>query len=366
MLSSLSVILVYLVAQRLYDTRAATAAAILSALSPFMIVMSGDFMTHTATHFFIVTALLLTLSYLHNPRRLVGIACGLTWGYAVAIRQLSAGVIAAACATYVAATVPPRTLMRLSAAPILGLAAIAFLYFIDNWFITADPFISPYKAFHGVSVAPHNLPFGCNWLDSTLGFLPQILFAPPLGLLVLALSALPLIIDRSRKELFLCSILPLVVVAHCFYSSHGIHGYGPRFLFEALFAVFIGAGRGILILWERFSSTVRALLVPACIVAFAYNVTVVVKVLPSYRDYNSINSELASEIQKIRGQRAVVLAESNSWYSLDVATRLFDPSFKDFIILGKSPDDSHNTLLKQLEGRPLYQVTNQKLSVVDN
>jgi hypothetical protein len=359
--SALSVILLYFVARRFYDTPSAVVAAILSALSPFVIIMSGDFMTHTATYFLIVASLLLTLSYLNNPRWLVGISCGLTWGYALAIRPLSVSTIAAACAAYMVATSPQRALVRMSVAPILGLAAIASLYFVDNWLITGNPLISPYTAFHGVSVAPRNLAFGCNWMESTLGFLPQILFAPPLGLLVLSLSALTLIVERSRKEVFLFSILPLVVVAHCFYSSHGLHGYGPRFLFESLFAVFITAGRGAQLLWERASNAVRVLLIPVALLLIAYNVTALVKVLPSYRNYNFINSELASEIQKLKNKRAVVLAESATWHSLDVATRLFDPTFEDFIILGKDLDGSHYDLLNRLAGRPLYEINNDQL-----
>lgn len=364
LLSALSVILVYLVAGRLYDRHSATAAAILSALSPVVIVMSGDFMTHTATYFFILLSLLLTLCYVDKRSWLVGISCGLTWGYALAIRPLSVGTIAAACAAYVAAISPRQGLMRLSVAPIIGLAAIGLLYVIDNWLITGSPLISPYTAFHGVSVAPRNLLFGSNWIESTLGFLPQILGAPPLGLLVLALSAVPLIVDRSRKEVFLFSILPLMVIAHCFYNSHGLHGYGPRFLFEALFAIFIGAGRGLVLLLERSSSAVRALSLPAWLIWIAYSIFVITTVLPSYRNYNGINSELASEIHKLQNKRAVILAESATWYSLDVATRLFDPTFKNFIILGKSPDGAHYDLLSHLEGRPLYEVTNEKLVAV--
>lgn len=361
LLSALSVILVYLVAERLYDSRSGMIAAILSALSPFVIIMSGDFMTHTATYFLVVASIFLTLSHLNKPGWLVGISCGLTWGYALAMRPLSVGTIAAACAVYAAFKSEKSALVRLSVAPILGPAVIAPLYFIDNWVITGKPLISPYTAFHGVSVAPRNLVFGCNWIESTLGFLPQILFAPPLGLLVLALAAVPLVIERSRKEVFLCSILPLVVVAHCFYNSHGIHGYGPRFLFESLFAIFISAGRGAVLLWDRASNAVRALLIPASLIIIAYNTSVLVKVLPSYRNYNGINSDLASEIQKLKNQRAVVLAESAAWYSLDVATTLFDPTFRHFIILGKSPDGSHENLLSQLEGRPVYKVINQQL-----
>ena len=138
----------------LYSARVGLAAAALYTLSPYPVVMAGDYMPHVATLAAFVGAVALTL---HGERRnstAALVAAGALCGYAFGIRQAT---IVALAAPLVAAGAWRCGLRRSLAVAIpfaAGLVPLLVLFVIDNHAVTGRWWVLPHTALHGLTLTP--------------------------------------------------------------------------------------------------------------------------------------------------------------------------------------------------------------------
>jgi len=93
LLAALSVLLIYFLGKEIYGPRVGLLAALLSAISPWFLVMSSTMMSHTASMFFIVFFLLFLFRALRRPTAVNGMLAGIGLGTAFLIRPYNAVLI---------------------------------------------------------------------------------------------------------------------------------------------------------------------------------------------------------------------------------------------------------------------------------
>src|SRR5262249_52062679 len=97
---SLAVVLLYWIAREVYDEGVGRTAAILGALSPFLLLMSSSFMNHTTASFFFLLFCLFFARLVRRGGIVNALVAGGALGYAVTIRPLDAVAAAAPMAVY--------------------------------------------------------------------------------------------------------------------------------------------------------------------------------------------------------------------------------------------------------------------------
>jgi hypothetical protein len=204
-----------------------------------------------------------------------------------------------------------------------------------------------------------NFDYGLNQADSTLAFLLPVLFFNFIPLLVLALASIPLIVLREKKDFLLLAIFASLVAIYSFSHAIGIHGYGPRYYFEAVFALFILAARGIVWLLNQFSGSRKRILVAILLFLFAYNIFWLVKILPQYEDYNYIRAEMFEKIKALDLENSIVILGGNSnWFEDGETATLYDPDYKKAFFIKKLPNNAHMSVVMENPGKKVYEMKN--------
>lgn len=375
-LGALYVLVVFLIGKELYGKVAGLVAAVLAALSPMAILMFASYLSHGAAALLI--ALFLWLFLVARRREslwLFGLA-GASLGYAFAIRPMTAVAVAV-----------PFLLLLLwelrrsgqSAARYRGHAALvvggivgALPALVANQLTTGSPFTFAYSYGAQASFSMQNLPAGLLYLDATAASVLPAIFGWGWGILSgwailglsLAFACVPFLIRRpGRFEVLLGMIFLALPLSFLTWGFHGLHGYGPRFYFEAFLAVYILTARGFLLLGgiesEREPVTFRwgagpAVLSVTLLVLLTLSTAVT---LPSrmrlYKGYNWVNGALESAIAQGGIRRALILFPDENWFSWGAASRLLPPDLRDDLVFAVSRPD--NSKLAAFYGdRPAY------------
>jgi hypothetical protein len=87
-----------------------------------------------------------------------------------------------------------------------------------------------------------------------------------------------------------------------------------------------------------------------------------VNVLPSYRNYNGLDTELYSQLAALPPRQSLVVVSEHGWQSMDVAAALYDPSFEELIVIKEMPDGSHNRIIEHFKERVVYNLNGRSLA----
>jgi hypothetical protein len=202
---------------------------------------------------------------------------------------------------------------------------------------------------------------------SNLSFTPPIFFSHPFSTLIFGLAALGATVRKNAGTWWALSTFLSFVILYSFISSYRLHGYGPRFLFESLPIVAILAARGIsYCIDELFSQSIlpfssqqglKYLLVAVIFISSFHGLK---EKLVRYYDYNGIDPVLFKELERIAVNPAIILVRDTSWQSLDIGAKLFDPSFKKFIMVKENLVNS-DALRKLYPNHVKYSLIDGKL-----
>ncbi len=258
-LAGLTVVNVYRFASKAYGQEVARYAAVLSALCPYLLIMSGSYMNHTMVVFFTTLALSELPVWIDGTGRArvrAAVVIGLSLGAAMTIRPLDAAVVTVVfgCLLVQQAVVQRRIagLLIAAAAGALPLAGLL----IANKLTNGDALRFGYDVIWGTnhSLGFHNDPLGtahtpARGLKSVMSALMQLnwsLFGWPIAGLVVVSAALIAIRTLQRWEIVLLAWIELHLVAYSAFWSEG-HFLGPRYLFTLVPAFLILAARGIVV-----------------------------------------------------------------------------------------------------------------------
>ena len=369
-LSALSLLLIYHIAKRLYNQIVGYIASLFYCLSPFTIIMAGEFMMHTATQLFLLIAFYYLLDFSLNKKYYAGIFAGAAMAYALNLRPLTAIGVLSPIALYFLIFYREDFLRLKALWFFVGFIPVISLYFLDNYmgagnvFLPLDPVILGHSTILEGILSMLHFQAGINYADSAIGFLPSIIFYGSVPMFFISLTFIPLLVYRKKEDSLLMAIFISLFVAYMLTFAMGIHGYGPRYVFEAIFALFILAARGVIWIVNKFGGAFRKVIILCFILLLLYNLSGLIEILPMYKNYNDINSDLFQELKQTDLNNSIVLIpETWNWYPDGITATLFDPSYKKVIFIKELPNNDHYEILQMNLDRKVYRIENHIVPV---
>lgn len=388
LLGGLFVVLVALLGRELYRPAVGLLAAAVAVVSPMSTLMFSSHLSHAAAA--PLTVLFLWLSVASGTRSTPWLAgpAGVALGIAFGMRPLTAVGVAAPVGLLLAVELLARRrrdarvgarLVWLVVGGLLGTAPTL----AANAAVTGSPLRFAYTLQDGGGFyGPDQVIYGLRNLDTVVASIPtQLLGAgwgvlPPLAVtaLGLALVAVPLLRTRpARADLLLAAVWLAVAVAYVGTSWTGLHGYGPRYHFEAFVALYVlaasGAARLAAVETAASSDTApRSKPVVATVVVGAMLLAAAAALparMAGYAGYNLVDGRLESAVSELGLHRALVVLRSPHWYDWGRAAPLLaaDPVAAELVLV--SPPAGRHAALAAYADRPAYVFTGSELVPVD-
>ncbi len=261
LLAEFTAVLLFLVGRRLYGAGTALAAAALFATSPFVLMQSSNFMSHSSAAFYLLAAL--ALIFLPARHRLpAALLAGVCFGLLFNTRPLSAAALAPAFALLLLMPLTRRETQAWPRAGAFAAGALALLgaYFLYNLATTGDITSSNYQAWNESMLGfggPHTLSAGLQYDQNNLAYLLLVLHGWPqfVGLLFVML---PFALGTTRRADWWCLLAALPVIAgYTLFGGSGVM-QGPRLWYEAVPFLMLLTARGGEVLVDRVSGAVAA------------------------------------------------------------------------------------------------------------
>ncbi len=275
LLGACNVLLVFVLARQLFDLRVARLSALLFALSPWHLLMSMSFMSHTFALFCALVAAYCVVRTRETGKALYCVLGGACIGLVSLSRPLEAAVVAGVLG--LAALAPYQKKLRVLPVILLGAstALVAALNFPYNLAISGNARVFPVSKYMDDywGAGRNDMGFGAsrsitwNGLDPFPGhglrdvivnsqlcttLIHNELFGWGFGSLWLAVALLLLGWAR-RNDFWLCSWIVLVVVTQAFYWFSGGPDFGARYWYTAIVPLVLLSARALLLLDETFA-----------------------------------------------------------------------------------------------------------------
>jgi hypothetical protein len=342
-LGALLVVLVFLLGRETGGAAVGLAAATIALVSPLNRLLSGSMLSHAAAGAAVAAVLWLGLVTRRTASWPAAAAAGCCTAWVFATRPLTALAVALPLALYLLAGFNERdgpTGLRRASAVWFGVAALCSVpVLVGNALITGNPLSFPYALAGRSMFGLEHLAFGLRNLDAMVASGRHLLFGWSVGPcwigagFALALAAVPFLARRARgSDLLMAAVVVSVVLAHLGTRGHGLHGFGPRYHFEALAALFVLTARGFQVLSRRGAVSTggrRRLPTIAALGLFAVLTLSTAATLPDrlrqYRGYNHVSGALENELRALGKQRLLVALPADDWRAWAMAAMLYDP-----------------------------------------
>ncbi len=260
LLGALAIILIFFLGAEVYSRRAGILAAILAALSLWLLLLSASSMSHTAAMAAGTLFLLFAFRSLRSPTLTNGLVAGLGWGLSFLIRPYDAVLLALPLAVVLAVRSLKDFRGRWKNALALILVAVLAvgMYLFYNRATTGDPFKPGYLVRYGSSYSvlfgraatldydftPH---FAMLQAGQNLGAISRYLFGWPLtSLWLFAFTAWAWARrreERGRDLLLLSGFLSMFVGFTFFWGS--FLTFGARMLFDSFPILVLLSAKGL-------------------------------------------------------------------------------------------------------------------------
>ncbi len=381
LLGGLYVMLLWWLGNTLYDQRVGCAAACLGVLSPMARVIFGSHLSHAGS----ATLVLGFLVLLQRSRRRQGIglalAGGILLGLAFGIRPLSALAAAVPCGIQLLMDCRnshrgQSSRARLAAVITGGVAGTVPLL-IGNLIITGSPLSLPYTFARGSMYSLANVPFGIQNLDAIFASTLPALHGWGWGLsggwlilaLPLALTMVPFLLRRyTKSDILLAGWFLCLMAVHVGTQAHGLHGFGPRYYFDAFAALFLLTARGFQELARIAPGGDRSEKCPAepggtaitwiaAALLFAVLAGSTAVTLPErlrlYTGYNGVDASLERAVADAGVARGLILFGDDDWQDWAMASRMMTGPRRHDLIFARDLGDN-SALWTAYPGMPAY------------
>jgi hypothetical protein len=259
LLGMLSLVAIYFLARETHGALTSRVAAVLTLLSPFVVFMSSEYMSHATSLLFTTLFILFFIKSARAPRARDAILAASALGIVFITRPLTALAVSIPWIAHgIRALVGnPRKYVRLY---ILMAMIFAFFVLIQlgfNYLTNGNPLTYGYAVVHGEDHVPqfgsipasygggtHTLWRGIGQTFNNLNGLNFFLFRWPFPSLIFVLAVFLSFSLNRINHLFLATLLSLLGV-HLFYFFQD-WCFGPRFVYEASGLLIILTASGIL------------------------------------------------------------------------------------------------------------------------
>jgi hypothetical protein len=379
-LGAVYVLLVWRLGRDLFDSPTGLVAAALAALSPMSRLIFGSYLSHAASSVAFVLALLLTAAAIRRASPLAAGGAGLVVGLALGVRPLAAVAVAIPMAALMFDNLRRADRQRdavnlILAATVGGLVGVVPVT-AANLVITGNPLAFPYTLAKGSMYGLANIPFGIQNLDAILASTIPSLYGWGWGsswvwlfqALPLAFAWVPFLLRRaSRWDIALAGVVICLAAAHIGTKAHGLHGFGPRYYFDAFCALYLLTARGFRELARiaadaypvtRGARPAAGIVTSAVAIAlFAGLCLPAALSLPGrlelYRGYNGVDGSLEHAVTAAGLDRAAVVFTGSDWQDWAMASRYMTGQLDADLVFARGLD-SLPTLRASYPDRPVY------------
>lgn len=270
--------LFFLAGRRVYGAPAAAAGILLTAITPFFLFTGASYFSHGTC---LLMAGLFFYAYLkwteaEDPklRFFWALIAGAAVGYGLMTRYLTMAAIAAPFLLYhyLPVFLRKRSWRKDDWAAVVIIALFFLLVLWQNYEITGKPFKAPNKfdkSWERLGFRADYTPLtGLNYLVARFFYLADWMPGAWVILFFIACFSWARLTHLQRLSLaaFWCPAL-----AYFFYYSWGGNQWGPRYYYEGIFFLGMGAAYGFYTLWTNGSARLRRGLVCACLFALGTN-----------------------------------------------------------------------------------------------
>jgi hypothetical protein len=411
--AALCVLLIYLLARRLYDFPTAILSAVLLTVSPFFLLQAGSLLSHVVSLFW--TLLFLLLYPLARSRQgwLIPLAAGGALGMLFITRPLTAVGVALPFVLWTVVSIVRER--RINGAYLLMLAAVLpFItgYLAYNDYTTGSPFRTAYELWwpfdhigfgpevgingHDLSDGIRNTRINSNSLASYLfGWPGRFSLVPALAIVAASLGSVGLrAYQRARGslrspagsslssegwDLMLAGVVVGVMLVHVFYWTPG-QMYGPRYFMEAVGPLVILTARCV----ERLALALAVLfaaLLPRIkeSTAMAYSLAGIVlfgltlhahlfwapQEFDRFRGWNEITGHDLAIVEAYDLSNAVVLVQRDSWTDYAPFFTRNTPALDGDVIYASDRGSVENQLLMSaFPERSFYRYADEQLELI--
>jgi len=373
--------LVLLLLANKYGRAVSISSASLALLSPIVLILSGSMLSHAATGMCLILSTYLLLSS-SGPALFFS---GLALGYSFGIRPLTALSFSACFAIYLLVELffPDKARskpLRLKHLFLFGLGALIGLLplLYDNFSATGDPLVFAYSIGKGHHLALSNLHLGLEFGDVSMalvqplsfgwfwGLIPGPFMAPFTYAFLLVVFATG---KAKRLDWLLLAIFLSLPIFYFLHDTPGMHGYGPRFYFESLFALFILTARGFAVLVDLAAQKARAhseeknlaqIILIACLVLLTLSPVPFLKGrIANYKGYNMVDSHLEEQFESQGLREGVILLKT--FYDFAMLSKYLPPDLMNaklkFLL---NSADKKNELKQYFQGSKIYELESSR------
>lgn len=355
-LGTFSIIVIFFLAKRLLQTNVALLTILLMLISPFFLLLSASYMSHTPALFFTALSLYLLTKKAYF---LSGVMLGLLFItrpfnslLLAPFLSLSLLVKSFIYSNKMKVHAQLYKLLKILVKISFPLLVFIFLQFLYNYYLSGSFIKFPYQVY-----GPYiSVGFGEKGVEWPVDFTPykslgniafnfysllDMLFAWPY---FLTLSFIPFAFFAKRKimPLFLLIFFFIHVLGYFFYFGAGTF-YGPRYWLEPSFSLIMLTALGIVNLYEilklRFGK-IPTFMSVSCIVLllFLYGGYRLFSTLPFYKSYNGMYKV---EMPKIETSALVFIEGHNVWQEYGRYFFQQSPNLTDKIIFARN-ESIHN------------------------
>ncbi len=263
LLGAASVGLVFMLGRRLYRGETALLAALMFAGSPFLLMTSSNFMSHTTSAFFLLSSLVF-LAYADRRPLVFAATAGIFLGLVFNTRPLTAVALVPAFGMLLSLGLVPRRgrglRFRQAAAFSAGGLVMLVLFFAYRYATTGSPFTI--EAVQGGTNSlgfsgGHTFAAGLSNEQTQAAYLMLVSHNWPVALGI-GLAILPFALGSTRGwDWFLLGCAIGVMAIYTLYFYNGLM-HGPRFWFEAFPLIVLLSARGVELGASRADEIARA------------------------------------------------------------------------------------------------------------
>ena len=379
---SLSVVLLYFVGKEIYNDRIGRLAALLGALSPFLIFMSSEFMNHISTLFFFELFLLGFVRMVKKLRVRDALLAGFSLGYIINMRPMTAIAIGFPFLVYAIvrlvklAMTSRRESLRFgvvcfTALAMFGVMLGALLTF--NCLTNGSPLTFGYHVMYGPDHNPgfgisgwgnkHTPQRGLIYTFNNLNMLNKYLFEIPIPSLIFAFLAFASL-KANVWDLLLMGYAASLLLAYFAYWYQDL-GFGPRFMFASIAGLILLSARGIAslprtardLLGADDENRVRSYIALVLIACFCLGIASNMPALTKFYSNNfwMANGKMLKAVGKIKIENAIVFVRSTKPTGYRTVFPQNHPLLKSDVIYARYLEDEKNAvLMRKFPGRKYY------------
>ncbi len=240
----LTLVVIYFIAKENFSDSIANTAIILTLFNPFIIFNSASYFSHPSALFFLSLFAYFYFKSFNNPAaKLNYVMLGITCGIGFLIRPYAAIAIILPFAVHRAyhsvKTRKIKTDVKLFSIALIVFLLFFALFLLYNYFQTGNPFLQTFNKYRscdklGITSCSFDFTFGIrnNFIFRLLKLNQWV----PLSVFLLIFY---LFLKKEWKGMLLFGTFASLFLAHFFYLFFQGNEYGPRYLYEAVFAIFI-------------------------------------------------------------------------------------------------------------------------------